>query len=1126
MKFVNPEWEDLYNTLTNNKRLNNVLLDNGALITTYDFYDNYGLKSKENRELYVKNANEGTYKNLTDVLFNSLDFIKSESVRALISQKYLFSEIKEALGFYDDIILPNSLFQEIFYTCKYCYTESFFQNNWENFVPLFDFEKISENKRMSAFMDSIMKEFDKLDNIINNTKDFKSYKDIPFEYINYLSQLLGVEQKSFYIESDMEAQYRVLAENILDVYSVKGTYSSWELMFNFLGFLIELNEYYFDRRLLYNVENNNYELNESDNETYKYYLTTTDPRSNVLNNIATDEIVLQSDLSEPQEIMDFDDLVKEYGLMCVLGYDDCYEYTNSKNKTETLIYTGPVYKYFKTNYIRVKPKRKFSTGNFSLNQLYQLTALLNFLTPEFLKREMYIVVDIGESEEKFILNNFPNAGIYSTDFHMFDSEEAPIANNEYSSRYFANKYISNYLEYSNSDSYTVEPRKINDLGIEDTYRNSLGISNYTYTNNSGVVKNANIFLNPISEKIKFINTTKYWGSGIKDKNQTGRVFPVWRTNRNYKTDRGKMYITKEQYAPSLYLPGDYKKLTENEQNRWDNTQQVDLNGYNGNTLRKQIKEQNNYTKINWSTELPIGLFLNEETTELDIASCLYGKTLTSKELNQLKSDSSKSSFINKLNKELKTKEKFFEKKWMNVPNYTWVKTNEFLVNLLYNELGDFYLFVSTHDNIINYDYINNKILLNFDISNLYIDNDGRYKITRNGDNSSRENNNNYILRLINSEITEGSYLISYNGYDKFEVYKYMYIKNIGGTNSKIDLNKYRLSPDNRLQNVDYTLNTYSNTSIVDKDFLLSDEYTKPYGFYEETDSNGANLYFYFKKTQTTIKLDKMTSAGFFISGDSMSYKPLLQTTSFKAIMHKQFGSVVPRTIDFSTLDNDKIKSSNMLGSYYFNNVYLNDETKESGKNYIDIKKDRDPKFYQYKYSNIRKGDLIYSSSDGKLYCILENGVCGLSKNTVYFSNFVENNEIIKNNSINIKLSHSTKKEENTALFGIKEINFFGRLEEVDGDYILYEYDERYKGEHEETEENDYVLNNFDRTIEWSNLGILHQKIKRPIREETDKLFDEKNTDFEISNNILTEIFKNINNSFTRKDLINTTESKG
>lgn len=1121
MKFIEPKWQDLYDTLTGNKRLENVLLDNEALITVYDFYDNYGLKSKEDKKAYVEKANKRTYENLTNVLLNNLETIKKESVRFLISQEFLFSEIREALGFYDDIVLPKSLFQEIFYTCKYCYTESFFQNNWEDFVPLFDFEKISENKQLSAFMDSLMKEFDKLDNIINHSKDFKSYKDIPFQYINYLSQLLGVEQKTFYIEEDMEEQYRVLAENILDIYSVRGTYSSWELMFNFLGFTVEFQEFYFDRRKLYTTENNNYELDESDNEVYKYYLTTIDPRDNKLDGIATGETVMQSDMTEPFEIMDFNDLVKQYGLMCVLGYDDCYEYTNSRYKTETKIYDGPVYKYFKTNYIRVKPKRKFSIGNFSINQLYQLTALLNFLTPEFLKREMYIAVDIGKSEEKLIMNNFPDAGVFSTDFHMFDSEEAPIPNNQETSRYFADKYITNFLDYSNSSNYTTEPRKINDLGVESTYRNSLGVSSYTYTNENNIVKNANVFLNPISEKIKYINTTKYWGSGIKIDNQTGKIFPVWRTNRNYTTSRGKMYISKEQYTQKLYLPNDYKKLTDNEQRIWNNTQQVDLNGYNGNTLRKQIKECNNFTKIKWSTDLPIDVFLNEELTNLDIASALKGKKITQSELDKLLLENY--DFKRKYDKEINTRSSFFEKKWINVPNYSWVKIKEFIVNVEYNQLDAFYLFVSSHDNIINYDYINDKIILNFDINNMFINNNGEFEITRNNFDAKREKNAKAFIKLMNSQITNGCYAISFNGNDKYEIYKYTYERTAGTGDTQVPLNRYRLSPDERIQSIDYTINSYNETANQGKDTVLSNEYVKPYGFYEDITDGNIDLYFYFKKTQTTVKLDKITSCGFFISKDNMSYKPLLQTTSYKSVIHKSFLTTNSRITNFSgnNIDNQSIKNANKLGSFYFNNCYVNDDTNIENATYTELKEARDPKFYQYKYCNIKKGDLIYSANDGKLYNFLQNGACSF-KDELYKTNFTTTrNNLIENGRIQVRIVNSSSIDTDSYVFGVGEINFFGRLEKVNDDYVIYEYDERYKGGLEETEENDYILSNFDRNIEWNNLGILKQKINRPIREETDKLFDEKNeNNYEIANNILTEIFNQINNSFVRKDLIN------
>ena len=134
------------------------------------------------------------------------------------------------------------------HTYKNSYSDNFFQNNWKNFLPEVEVENLSKNQIAEALLDAFAVEFDKIDEILNNVNIFHNYDDIPEEYINYLAQLLGLEQKTFMIENDQIAEYRVLASNILEIYKQKGEFAAFELMFNLLGYQIEITQFYFDRR--------------------------------------------------------------------------------------------------------------------------------------------------------------------------------------------------------------------------------------------------------------------------------------------------------------------------------------------------------------------------------------------------------------------------------------------------------------------------------------------------------------------------------------------------------------------------------------------------------------------------------------------------------------------------------------------------------------------------------------------------------------------------------------------------------------------------------------------------------------------------------------------------------------
>ena len=403
MKFIEPSFKELYDTLINNSKLEKFFIENHILNTIDDYYENYGYNnSSYDANTIVSNANKIVYEQLTEVLLTNLNYIKTQSIKDLIAKRYLATEIRDALNFASDIEIANDILWEIFYCIKYCFTSSFFQNNWEYFVPDCDFSEMQKNDSLMAFMDAIMKEFDKLDNIMNDVKKFRSYRDIPYDYIVYLSQLMGIEPKDFMIMEDQKENFRTIVENIMDVYSIRGLPDSFELLFNFLGYNIKIEEYYFDRRKYFDLSEANEETTSADMYSFKYYLTTKDPRNNILDEVATGEIVTPEKMSEKLNVRDFDDLVEKYGLMCVLGYDDEYTYENKIDgkvvSVDVKKYTGPVYKYFRTNYIRIRPTLKYSSGNFSLNQLYQISAILDFLTPEFLQRETYVIIDINKCE--------------------------------------------------------------------------------------------------------------------------------------------------------------------------------------------------------------------------------------------------------------------------------------------------------------------------------------------------------------------------------------------------------------------------------------------------------------------------------------------------------------------------------------------------------------------------------------------------------------------------------------------------------------------------------------------------------------------------------------------------------
>lgn len=1077
MKFIDPSFTELYNTLKNNKRLEKFFINQYILNSIDDYYENYGYNNQKYKaEKIVNDANKVVYEQLTDLLLSCKEHIKENSIKDLVAKRYLATEIKEALNFTNDVEVSDDVLWEIFYCLKYCYTSSFFQNNWEYFVPDVDYTEMEKNSSIMGFMDAIMKEFDKLDSIMDDVKKYKSYQDIPYDYIVYLTQLMGIEPKHFMIMQNQKKLYRTIAENIMDVYSVRGVADTFTLLFNFLGYEINIEEYFFDRRRYFAISEANEELITSDVNSYKFYLTTKDPRDNILDELSTNEIVTPEKMTEILDISKFDDYVKESSLMCVLGYDDEYLV---ENKVEDVVksvdvvkYTGPVYKYFKTNYIRVKPSPKYTTGNFSLNQLYQISALLNFLTPEFLKRETYLQVDTGDSSESMILNWTKDFN--RDNFYMLDSEGW--------NQNFADKFIIDYSSENgyNNNGYSINPYVLDDFGNKKLYVNSVGKSLH-YANE----KYNNVFFNPISEKIKIINSTKYWGDKLKIDGSSEKLYPVYRINEKY-TINGLSYYNPvfkvgSTQVNTLYLPKDIENLPSWEQNQWENMEEVDLNGFGTNSLKNKIREMtyksNSYFDYAEHTDKESkseGIIKIDYVINNSIEDFLDENTKTND------SDDAK-------------KETFFKKEWKETDNFTWKAIFEITVDKF-----DFInSFAATHKNIINYDYINKKLFCFNEFYNLSFKINGDYEIV----GKNRNEYNEDTLELINRLVKPGNYFIVLNEVKKkYIFYQYKMINNFKNLNFN---KRYPLPTSQNFANTILKFSTYKElVSYIDENNILNYN-NKSYDLSTEN-----NIIFYITK-------------------ENMYYKPLISSTPIKRIIHKNdLNSSIATIRSFSEEFNDEKIAESKIGSIYF--IGLTSDELEDNR-YAVLKNSRRNKFIQYKYVNIKEGILIYSKKDEKLYKVTNNGVYITKKEIKVAGDIYP----IKN------VYYDNCKYQDGGIFGIEEINFYGRFV-LDGDTAkIYEYDDSYYGFSEQDDDDNFIFNNYDRVYEWEKMRIyskddngIRDKVKtemykkmlyteisndRPIKVNIDNIFETRDENNIISSDILEEICESYGSNYIGKD---------
>lgn len=760
-------------TLANNDNFMRYLKEQGALLTIDDYYDMYGPFDpypKMDKKIFVAKMNLKALKRVSKVLLEFKDEILKRTTTELANYSKLTERIKTAFGF-KNVHLSEEFYKEIFYTYKYCYITAFFQNNAERFTPECDFETIQANPAASAYLDAVMKEFDKLNYILDNTYDFNSFKEIPWEYINYLTQLLGLEQKTVMAESSQEGQFRILAENVIEFYSKKGLNGTFELLFNLFGYDVILNNYYFDRRNYYLENSENLELGTSNKNDYRFYLTERDPSLNLNDNISIGEVVTLKDFSPQYNLNNFKELVDDSTLLCVLGYNTQYYDKKGEEKT----YEGPVYKYFKTNYLRIRPTKRYDKSNMTTNQLYQLKAFVDFLIPEFFMRDLYVTVDIESIDSRpydkiawgwMFTDEHGKADFLPWDndkennnFVMLDSEEW--------NQSYGNLYIIDYDQYKetlkNRDATGIV---INDYSKKKTYYNSMGMDMH-FSEDSW----RNVFFNPVSEKIKYINSTQYWGDKVKTVNlkSTDDLYEVWRRDLNYNdgiTHKPAPWIKGTSTLSNLSLPKDYKFLTKRDKKKWTELQTVELYGYVGNTLRKTISNMGNKKPID-KVGISLAEILNPEEEELR-AEAVSNTT------------------------------------WMPVTKVEGGEVAELV--LQENEIEQY---AKYHDNIINYDYLNKEVLYAEEFNTLGATLDADGNIYSYGSSHlkmiTRKNINKIVRRM---GIEGSSYIVKKD--DGYHIMKNVFVRK----NEETDINAIRFIPSSKAKKVLYTEPTYKD--LLDK----------------------------------------------------------------------------------------------------------------------------------------------------------------------------------------------------------------------------------------------------------------------------------------------------------------------
>jgi hypothetical protein len=155
------------------------------------------------------------------------------------------------------------------YLYKFGVTDNFYEKNLWEFLPEYDRTQLLSTGKTKLLIESIGRKMDQIEDQLLHLESVYDFDDTPEHLLDHLGQMLGYEREDFTL-SDMS--FRELLKNVIEIYKIKGTNYSFSFFFKFLGFNINLKEFYFNRDAS-NPEN----FPNMNGDKVEWYLTTTNP---------------------------------------------------------------------------------------------------------------------------------------------------------------------------------------------------------------------------------------------------------------------------------------------------------------------------------------------------------------------------------------------------------------------------------------------------------------------------------------------------------------------------------------------------------------------------------------------------------------------------------------------------------------------------------------------------------------------------------------------------------------------------------------------------------------------------------------------------------------------------------
>ena len=349
--------------------------------------------------------------------------------------------------FYLDDIYNNyhakyNICKKLLYHYKYMGDEWFFLKNQNKYLAEVDRYYINKDPKVKVFIDSILVELDRLSHITEELNSFKNIDLIPSQFLDYIAEMFGFDRKEYEFNV---TSFRELLKNIVEIYKIKGTNLSVENFFNFLGFKVDVEEYWFDRREVLN-KGKNLNTGVSEYNKYMHYLVSTNPTLifNKYKGIKTYndlycyedlDLITKDEIQSTKNILDFEKIAQETS----------FDYT--------LKLLG-----FKNNPAKLDGTWSLNVDQFSINDI------LN--KPKF----PYYYGEILNEEDLSNLKLYDENYYYENDFNPFEKDVEPQELKLNNESYF----IDSLTDSEKEDFNTFEYFKTNFILIKlYIYKNNL-----------------------------------------------------------------------------------------------------------------------------------------------------------------------------------------------------------------------------------------------------------------------------------------------------------------------------------------------------------------------------------------------------------------------------------------------------------------------------------------------------------------------------------------------------------------------------------------------------------------------------------------------------------------------------